>query len=278
MNQYGKIIAQLRRENNMTQAELGAKLNVTYQAVSKWENDQSQPDFSTMAQIAELFRVPITIFTDGNYAEPVAAGNAEPVLGYCTVCGNAVRADNVAQQRPTLICKHCAEDAKKHEEEARAQAEQAARRAEDQKRIAAEVKKDDCKRQRNRGLIWGAVIAVVVMALLGIGAALNGETAATAAPLVIVGGVFIYTFAAQLFWGGFIVDAVLFGGKIVGMPGVIFSLDLDGFIFLIAVKILFAVLRFFIFILTFLISAIFAIIVSPFTFFFAMHRVMKEGA
>ena len=40
MKQYGKIIAQLRKENNLTQAELGAKLNVTYQADSKWENDQ----------------------------------------------------------------------------------------------------------------------------------------------------------------------------------------------------------------------------------------------
>lgn len=62
MKQYGKVISKLRKENNMTQAELGAKLNVTYQAVSKWENDQSQPDFATMVEMAKLFNVPLNIF------------------------------------------------------------------------------------------------------------------------------------------------------------------------------------------------------------------------
>ena len=124
MKQYGKIIAQLRKENNLTQAELGAKLNVTYQAVSKWENDQSQPDFATMAQIAEIFHVPLTIFLNGEDSEAATAlapaeNSAEPVLGYCTVCGNAVRQENVAQQRPVLICKNCAEEAEKQRAEAR---------------------------------------------------------------------------------------------------------------------------------------------------------------
>lgn len=174
MRQYGKIIAQLRREHNMTQAELGAKLNVTYQAVSKWENDQSQPDFATMAQIAELFHVPLTIFLGGEEKETAvaaaAAESAEPVLGYCTVCGNAVRQDNVAQQRPVLICKDCVEaDARRKEEEARA-AEQQKERQEQGRKLAN-------KRTRNRGLIWGGVIALVVMILVAVFYAIGGGTA-----------------------------------------------------------------------------------------------------
>ena len=46
MNQetIGKKIKELRIKNNLTQQELASKLNVTYQAVSKWENGKNLPD------------------------------------------------------------------------------------------------------------------------------------------------------------------------------------------------------------------------------------------
>lgn len=274
MRQYGKIIAQLRKENNMTQAELGAKLNVTYQAVSKWENDQSQPDFATMAQIAELFHVPLTIFLSGEENETAvataAAESAEPVLGYCTVCGNAVRQDNVAQQRPVLICKDCVEaDARRKEEEARA-AEQKKERQEQGRKLAN-------KRTRNRGLIWGAVIALVVMILVAVFYAIGGGTAGAGIVAVLITGIFIYTFVAQMFWGGFVFETCLFGGKIIGTPGIIFSFDLDGFIFLIVMKVIFALLKLFIFLITFVFFAIVSILLSPFTFVPALIRVSRHG-
>lgn len=274
MRQYGKIIAQLRREHNMTQAELGAKLNVTYQAVSKWENDQSQPDFATMAQIAELFHVPLTIFLSGEENETAvataAAEGAEPVLGYCTVCGNAVRQDNVAQQRPVLICKDCVEaDARRKEEEARA-AEQQKERQEQGRKLAN-------KRTRNRGLIWGGVIALVVMILVAVFYAIGGGTAGAGIVAVLITGIFIYTFVAQMFWGGFVFETCLFGGKIIGTPGIIFSFDLDGFIFLIVMKVIFALLKLFIFLITFVFFAIVSILLSPFTFVPALIRVSRHG-
>lgn len=274
MRQYGKIIAQLRREHNMTQAELGAKLNVTYQAVSKWENDQSQPDFATMAQIAELFHVPLTIFLGGEEKETAvataAAEGAEPVLGYCTVCGNAVRQDNVAQQRPVLICKDCVEaDARRKEEEARA-AEQQKERQEQGRKLAN-------KRTRNRGLIWGGVIALVVMILVAVFYAIGGGTAGAGIVAVLITGIFVYTFSSQMFWGGFIFETCLFGGKIIGTPGIIFSFDLDGFIFLIVMKVIFALLKLFIFLITFVFFAIVSILLSPFTFVPALIRVSRHG-
>ena len=274
MRQYGKIIAQLRKENNMTQAELGAKLNVTYQAVSKWENDQSQPDFATMAQIAELFHVPLTIFLSGEENEAAvataAAESAEPVLGYCTVCGNAVRQDNVAQQRPVLICKDCVEaDARRKEEEARA--------AEQQKERQEQGRKWANKRTRNRGLIWGGVIALVVMILVAVSYAIGGGTAGAGIVAVLITGIFVYTFSSQMFWGGFIFETCLFGGKIIGTPGIIFSFDLDGFIFLIVMKVIFALLKLFIFLITFVFFAIVSILLSPFTFVPALIRVSRHG-
>ena len=41
---FGKRIANLRRENGMTQLELAEKMGVTDKAVSKWERNLSLPD------------------------------------------------------------------------------------------------------------------------------------------------------------------------------------------------------------------------------------------
>lgn len=55
----GKRIMQHRKRLNMTQDQLAEKLNVTAQAVSKWENDQSCPDINMLPRLAELFHCTI---------------------------------------------------------------------------------------------------------------------------------------------------------------------------------------------------------------------------
>ncbi|WP_273399142.1 helix-turn-helix domain-containing protein, partial [Traorella massiliensis] len=44
MKTLGTKIAEYRKLKKMTQEELASKLNVSSQAVSKWENDLSIPD------------------------------------------------------------------------------------------------------------------------------------------------------------------------------------------------------------------------------------------
>lgn len=58
-NNFKDKIKELRQINNMTQKELAEKLNVTYQAVSKWENGKNLPDLLIMKQISEIFNVDI---------------------------------------------------------------------------------------------------------------------------------------------------------------------------------------------------------------------------
>lgn len=53
----GKRIMQLRKASGMTQEQLAEKLGVSPQAVSKWENDVSCPDISTIPLIASIFGV-----------------------------------------------------------------------------------------------------------------------------------------------------------------------------------------------------------------------------
>lgn len=53
----GQIIRRLRKERNLTQEELAEQLNITYQAVSRWENDTGMPDISQIVPLASVFGV-----------------------------------------------------------------------------------------------------------------------------------------------------------------------------------------------------------------------------
>ena len=53
----GQTIRRLRKEKNLTQEELAEQLGVTFQAVSKWENDAGMPDISQVVPIAHVFGV-----------------------------------------------------------------------------------------------------------------------------------------------------------------------------------------------------------------------------
>lgn len=48
-------IQKYRRISGMTQKELANRLGVTFQAISKWENERSAPDISLIPKIADIF-------------------------------------------------------------------------------------------------------------------------------------------------------------------------------------------------------------------------------
>jgi len=53
----GQIIRRLRKERNLTQEELAEQLNITYQAVSRWENGTGMPDISQIVPLSNVFGV-----------------------------------------------------------------------------------------------------------------------------------------------------------------------------------------------------------------------------
>ena len=57
MKTLGTKISEYRKLKQMTQEDLATKLNVTSQAVSKWENDLSIPDLPILIELADLFQV-----------------------------------------------------------------------------------------------------------------------------------------------------------------------------------------------------------------------------
>ena len=53
----GQVIRRLRKERTFTQEELAEQLNISAQAVSKWENGTSMPDISQVVPLASVFGV-----------------------------------------------------------------------------------------------------------------------------------------------------------------------------------------------------------------------------
>lgn len=45
-------LAELRKRHGITQQELGEILSVSYQTISKWENEISYPDMTLLPQIS----------------------------------------------------------------------------------------------------------------------------------------------------------------------------------------------------------------------------------
>ena len=57
MKTIGQTIAEKRKQMHLTQEELAFKLNVSPQAVSKWENDLSIPDVTLLIALSDLFNI-----------------------------------------------------------------------------------------------------------------------------------------------------------------------------------------------------------------------------
>ena len=115
----GTNIYTLRKEKKITQAQLAEKLGISEQAISKWENDLSEPDISTLKRLSELFNVSMVELLDieGKKEEKqeeqsvvtkedvdniateikgvVEEMNSTKALGFCTSCGITVTEENL---------------------------------------------------------------------------------------------------------------------------------------------------------------------------------------
>ncbi len=69
METLGRRIARLRRERELKQEELATKLDVSPQAVSKWENDQTCPDITALPALAEILGVTVDELLTGKTQE-----------------------------------------------------------------------------------------------------------------------------------------------------------------------------------------------------------------
>lgn len=297
MMTLGKKLSNLRKVAGLTQQQLAEHLNLSAQAVSKWENDLSEPDLSTLKNLARLYNISVdqllqldgeeqsqhqTIDADA-VAASVGAALGEQLkvsapVGYCKDCGIAVTDENLGAREPVVLCAKCV----KARREAEERQKEAQKRAIEEKRRAEKKKEEDEIRERQgerkSAFLWASVVGGIFLVLdlivffymlpSGVGAAFGFLGSAMVTTCCVFMAVAAYSFDNT-----FLNDmAEFFFTSSIRWPGLIFSFDLDGFAWLIGMKILFAVLGFLFGILMTLLGLFLCLLLSPIAFPLSLYR------
>ena len=263
----GNLLASKRKLANMTQQQVGDALNVSPQAVSKWENDLAQPDLISLKRLAELYGVPVSQLIDAT-EEPVTEAPAtepapdpapapqptvtyievpqKPVLAVCEDCNkplyegkDIVRGTRLHGKThiPYVICTKCDQKRKKKH---------------------AEIEMAEAKKDKKRAIGWGVTFAVIVGVGLGVFTPIHFWAILLAfCTFCLTACVFIDESFVGEMWS----DMISWSFH---APGVIFELDLDGIAWLIAVKVLFWIIGALFAVAAFLFGTAVGFVLAPF--------------
>ena len=107
----GKTIAALRQARGMTQQQLAAAMNVSHQAVSKWENGAALPDIQTLMELTQLFGITVEQLLSGEIPEPRLESDSGVSLknigqfidGMINDIGNVFKSDRKMRRRPSTV-------------------------------------------------------------------------------------------------------------------------------------------------------------------------------
>lgn len=290
---YGQKIAELRKNKKLTQAELGTKLNLTAQAVSKWENNLSEPDIDSIRKMCEIFEVSVDEFLGLNESKKddapevaVSVAEQQPVkaiLGYCEKCKKAVCAgefktsnltynasavgDKVKQSQVLhTYCNSCMNQIL------------TTQKTETKNRAIAEINYEKAENRKNlfKGLIWGGAVMIVVALIYFLGVYPQDPT-----PTNLLGAIVItlagFCIPAQIVWEGVLIDVFLFFCRSFKAPfGLIFELSLDGILWLLTVKLALWILCGLLSIAWFIIGIFVTIICSVAIFPFSLGKTIYE--
>lgn len=260
---FGEKIKELRTKKGMTQKALAEELNVTSQAVSRWENDEVEPSISTISQMAELF--------DCSIDELFGKAKAEPEVKEDNIIINVneekEQEEKVIQVKTNIaICSCCNKPLYEQEEIKRWKYYKFVRHGRSSLREdASDILCEDCfneraneekvksaqyraeyeksfKKKRIKAIVFMSLIMAVAIffaVLFAVGVTKNKVPTA----LVMVGiGLFLSIFVGTVVLGGtFLGDVWLTVSSwgFVRFPGIIFSASADGIKFLIIMKVLF---------------------------------------
>lgn len=83
--EFGKKIQFLRKESRMSQEKLAERINVSRQAISKWEQGIAIPDTDNIVQLSKFFQVPIEYLLFDEYdaveqVETISKQEIRPVI------------------------------------------------------------------------------------------------------------------------------------------------------------------------------------------------------
>lgn len=303
----GQKLTFYRKKQGLTQQQLGDQINVTAQAVSKWENDLAEPDVRTLLKLSELYNTTLDALVSENeideaQAAPFQELNAEDLatmvsenireqikqepaphaVGFCTNCGIVVTEENLGASSPKVLCKDCkvTADTIKANNERLEQAAEARRQAEiaEEKRYVAQ-QKNALRAKRKKRLIASAIVGGVGVAItcgVSISEALSTHSA-TPIIAALIASFFVFSFISLLFFEGPVRDVFFHCATTsISWPGLIFTWDFDGFVWLIGMKLLFAVLGFLAGIFMFFLGLFLGFIIAPFVYPFFLISYLRD--
>ena len=276
----GEKIKEYRIKAGLTQKDLADKLFVTYQAVSKWENDETEPSFEILKEMCKI----LNCTTDDLFGiekqeeekmeeapkvEKVVVEAPKPVLAVCEKCNKPIYDSNdIARFEETIVHRH-----------GRSSSRETIKRLYckecNKKRLAAieqeEIRKRKIKMKKMKvvrihSFIWPSLllIAGIILGILkGWFWYVIGALGFTFLSCVILNNNFIFEMWISIStWS-------------IKLPGVIFTLDLEGIFFLIAVKILGALLSLAVTIFCVIFATTLGFVLSIFVYPFALIKNIK---
>lgn len=263
----GNLLASKRKLANMTQQQVGDALNVSPQAVSKWENDLAQPDLASLKRLAELYGVPVSQLIDAADEQEPEASTPEPTAEPAPAPQPTVTYIEVPQKPVLAVCEDCNKPLYEGKDIVRGTSLHGRTSVPyvicskcDQKRKKkyAEIEMAEAEKDKKRAIVWGIIFALIV----GVGLFFVPEIRFWS---ILLG------FCTFCLTGCVFIDESFVGDMWQSMiswsfhaPGVIFELDLDGVIWLIAVKILFWIIGVLFAILAFLFGTAVGFVFAPF--------------
>ena len=281
----GTKLSAYRKLAGYTQQQIGDYLNISAQAVSKWENNQAEPDLATIRALANLYKVSVDEMLDPdcipyisvdkeNTTDEQPSPNSIPI-GFCMNCGVTMTEENVGETDPVMLCKKCAQAKKEADERAEAKRRSDAEAA----RAKADAICNGNRRTIRKKIILSSIFAsIVFIFFLIVGIATVAEDFSTPSLMVLIILPYLFgSFVFCLFYDCFVQDAVIeWASKSIPWPGLIFTFDLDGILWLIGMKLLFWVLGFIFGIITLIIGIFIACVCAPFVFPFLLGRIIKN--
>ncbi len=82
---FAEKLSDLRKTEKLSQEELAEKLNISRQAVSRWEMGTAMPDANNLVQISRLFNVSIDYLLKEEYTKEMCNGQSD-IHNHIQIC------------------------------------------------------------------------------------------------------------------------------------------------------------------------------------------------
>lgn len=278
----GRKLAGYRKLTGLTQQQLGEKLNLSAQAISKWEKDLSEPDLATLRALAELYKVTVDELLDLNsgFTDPTVLeleleqeekNNLIPI-GFCKECGVTITEANVGKTEPVVLCKKCVTELDARAKRAAAEEKRINEAIEAEKEKELNARRSKQKHHRTLAAVIGGIVSALFLLIAVIGLISDFSTGMLF--FTLIGTYVVFAFVFCLFYDCIVQDVVLdWFDKSIHWPGLIFTFDLDGILWLIGMRILFFVLGVIFGIITGAIGIMLGLLFAPFAFPFVIKKV-----